>query len=197
MHTLQRMLDGTWSPAVKYTSKQLIAVSDDEMVSRDRVKVAWLNAPPVQAFLKNACMISDLDRMTQAYIDHLDGMPSFETMARAARSADDASQATPTQRQAAEPPTWYETYLRSDHWKRIRQSASRYYGGCVLCGDANNQECHHRHYLSLGRECVSTDVSILCQNHHKIVRGYLGIRVPRNCPDNVEVLLRRWGLSKT
>jgi len=196
MHTLQKMIDGTWAPAVKYTSKQLIAVASDDMVSRDRVKAAWMNAPQVQAFLKNACEIVALDRMTEAYIDHLDAMPTFETMARSARAADDSVTPTGAQREAAAPPTWYQLYLRSDHWATIRRRASSYYGGCVLCGDTDDQECHHRHYLSLGRECVSTDVSILCSNHHKIVRGYLGIRVPRICPDNVESLLRRWGLTK-
>jgi len=193
MHTLQKMLDGTWAPAVKYTASQLLAVTDENLVSRERVKLAWMNAPQVQAFLKNACIITALDAMAQAYLDHLEDMPVFESMARAARNRDGT---TPTgaQLEASEPPTWYQLYLRTEHWGSIRRRASRHYGGCVLCGETDEQECHHRHYRSLGKEAL-TDVSILCSSHHKIVRGYLGIRVPKICPDNVDSMLRRCGLK--
>lgn len=193
MHTLQKRLDGTFEAAVNYSAKQLIAVTDDDLQSRDRVKVAWVSSPTVQAFIRNACEISVLDEMAEAYIRHLDEMPAFETFARQARKGTDGIVSTPAQREASAPPRWYQLYRQSQYWKRLVMRARDYYGGCVLCSSPESPECHHRHYLTLGAETMK-DLSILCANHHKAIMPLLGIRTPRQCPDNVEVLLHRWGL---
>jgi len=186
MHQLQKRIDGYWEAANKYPTRQLIAVASEELQSKERVKIGWMNSGVVQAFILNACEITKLDEMAAAYNKHLDDMPSFETFARSARSGQTHYEATAAQREASKPPRWYELYLRSEYWKALRIRALNYYRGCVLCGAQDALECHHRHYMTLGSENL-TDLSILCANHHKAVTPLLGIKVPRRCPDNVEV----------
>lgn len=193
MHHLQKRIDGLWEAANKYPARQLLAVASEELQSKERVKIGWMSSGVVQAFILNACKISKFDEMVEAYSKHLDDMPSFETLARSARAGETHCEATPTQREASKAPRWYELYLRSDHWKSLKVRAKQYYGGCVLCGNHDSPECHHRHYLTLGSENIK-DLSVLCSNHHKAVHPLLGIKVPRQCPCNVDVLLRRWGL---
>lgn len=189
MHILQRTLDGKWVAANKYTADQLLAMTShmDGVSSSEKVKVAWLQAPQVHAFLRNACDIMAFEEMVSEYRNHLDDMQTFETLCRRCRNGSE-SEATPTQRQAAKPPWWYDAYLKTTWWNDLRQSAIGYYRGCVMCGDDQKQECHHRHYRTLGCESI-TDVSIFCSKHHEQIQPMLGICVPRMCPESVRKLL--------
>ena len=61
----------------------------------------------------------------------------------------------------------YKEYLKSDHWKKIRERAlraSRY--KCQLCNKANTiLDVHHRTYERRGRE-FRKDVIVLCRSCH-------------------------------
>ena len=64
-------------------------------------------------------------------------------------------------------------YWDSEHFKRLRTAVLVAYGSCCLCGcrDPERLTAHHRHYRTLFREDVWTDVSCLCakchQKHHR------------------------------
>lgn len=69
----------------------------------------------------------------------------------------------------------YDAYLYSDHWSNFKSSwrHNNHGLGCVLCGDKNIQ-LHHHTYERLGSELL-TDVTPLCDSHHKQVHDHLDI----------------------
>lgn len=188
MHDLQKLIYGGYAAANEYSAKQLLTMAPCDLQSSKRVRIAWMLSPVVQAFIRNACEIALFDKMVDAYQQHLEDMPTFETFSRSARAESGDSLPTAAQKQASAPPSWYALYLRSSHWKNTSRMAHGYYNGCVLCASYDDLECHHRHYNSLGKEKV-TDLSILCNNHHSAVHPLLGIKVPRSCPANVIKIL--------
>lgn len=60
----------------------------------------------------------------------------------------------------------YNEYLKTDHWKNIRQQAFTHYGAaCCLCNSKRQLNVHHRSYDNLGEEPMS-DLIVLCRNCH-------------------------------
>lgn len=64
----------------------------------------------------------------------------------------------------------YQAYLKSPHWKQVREGAVRRAGWrCQLCGrDGLKRELHvhHNRYKNLGRE-QPEDIIVLCKGCHK------------------------------
>ena len=60
----------------------------------------------------------------------------------------------------------YGEYLRTDHWGRIRASATSAAGGrCQVCNSQRRIEVHHRTYDRRGEEHPS-DLTVLCSGCH-------------------------------
>lgn len=75
----------------------------------------------------------------------------------------------------------YQEYLRSDHWRDIRESKLTTAGyKCEKCGkdaiDAN-LEVHHLTYDRIGKERFG-DLQVLCRNCHKATHdnGFIPIK---------------------
>jgi len=61
----------------------------------------------------------------------------------------------------------YGLYLRSPHWKRVRNAAlERAHHRCQVCNAAGRLEVHHRTYDRRGQELLE-DVTVLCRNCHE------------------------------
>lgn len=80
----------------------------------------------------------------------------------------------------------YDEYMRSEHWRRIRE---RYFAGhdkaCAACDATRRIELHHKTYERIGREDVA-DLVPLCARHHRAAHkrripgaAVLGIGRPR------------------
>jgi hypothetical protein len=67
----------------------------------------------------------------------------------------------------------YAEYLRSDHWKSVKQRyrRSRLPQGCVVCG-LLLVDLHHRSYKSLGKENLNHLIP-LCREHHYSTHQHL------------------------
>ena len=67
----------------------------------------------------------------------------------------------------------YRQYLRSDHWKSVRERyrCSKKPKKCQVCG-SDKYELHHTTYERLGKEWLK-DLMPLCRRHHKAVHRYL------------------------
>jgi hypothetical protein len=62
----------------------------------------------------------------------------------------------------------YQKYLRSNHWKILKNEALNYYGYCcALCGTEENLNVHHRNYKNLNKEIINKDLIVLCRECHK------------------------------
>jgi hypothetical protein len=68
---------------------------------------------------------------------------------------------------------WYrEVYLRSRHWRAVRQWALDRAGHrCEVdgCGARRRLVVHHLTYRNLGAE-LPGDLQVLCRRHHEAVR---------------------------
>ena len=61
----------------------------------------------------------------------------------------------------------YDLYLRSPHWKRVRNAAlERAHHRCQVCNATGRLEVHHRTYDRRGQELLE-DVTVLCRNCHE------------------------------
>ena len=71
----------------------------------------------------------------------------------------------------------YRRYLRSAHWRTLRQQVLRRAGGrCETCGRAGRLEVHHLMYERRGNELLG-DLRALCRDCHRDVhRGRDGSR---------------------
>jgi len=68
----------------------------------------------------------------------------------------------------------YKDYLKSDAWKRKRDSNTKFWNNrCALCNGDDGLEVHHRTYNRIGRE-LTTDLITLCRScherHHKSIQ---------------------------
>lgn len=60
----------------------------------------------------------------------------------------------------------YGEYLKTHHWRVVRQAALDHYGrACLLCGETGLVDVHHRTYDTRGRERLH-DLSVLCRDCH-------------------------------
>jgi protein tyrosine phosphatase len=71
----------------------------------------------------------------------------------------------------------YAEYLKSDHWKELRQKAIEKSDRCESCGIGENLEVHHLQYRNW-TDCTVDDLMTLCHDCHDIfhldckARGY-------------------------
>lgn len=67
-----------------------------------------------------------------------------------------------------------ENYLRSKHWKSLREKVYEYYEGkCQRCGDyipLSVANIHHRVYKRLGNENLS-DLNLYCKHCHSCIHS--------------------------
>ena len=62
-----------------------------------------------------------------------------------------------------------KTYWETEHFKQVRSLAIRVYKSCVMCDVKNcTLTAHHRHYRTLFREHILTDVSCICSRCHAL-----------------------------
>lgn len=67
----------------------------------------------------------------------------------------------------------YRTYLRTDHWQRVRREALKHFANrCALCNSSKLLEVHHRTYERRGAERPA-DVIVLCDDCHGRHHGKL------------------------
>lgn len=68
--------------------------------------------------------------------------------------------------------TWYyNTYLKSKHWKRKRKRALCNAGfSCQECGNRGSLQVHHLSYKNLGNE-QDYDLKVLCRSCHREVHN--------------------------
>lgn len=65
----------------------------------------------------------------------------------------------------------YPEYLKSDHWKNVREIALVCAGHrCSYCKTSKNLDVHHLHYHTLGDE-RTCDVIVLCRDCHTRVHA--------------------------
>lgn len=74
----------------------------------------------------------------------------------------------------------YAEYLRSDHWRDLR---NRYYESklssrCYVCG-SRGVDLHHKTYKRLGQEYL-WDLVPLCRGHHQAAHDLCGSQGDRN-----------------
>lgn len=100
------------------------------------------------------------------------GLPPLTTQAaaRIMRSLRDDDRAAATDPGltlvAPSPADDYESYLRSAHWRHVRELALEHYGRtCVLCNATRRLNVHHRTYGSRGHERLA-DLVVLCRDCH-------------------------------
>ncbi len=68
----------------------------------------------------------------------------------------------------------YQMYLAGEHWAQVVKETTKLAGGkCERCG-VDGDDCHHLHYLSLGREIPGVDVILVCRNCHEAAHGLSG-----------------------
>lgn len=80
-----------------------------------------------------------------------------------------------------DPPSWYDTYLQSDHWRGVRKMVLAHWNyTCVVCMSSENLEVHHRHYNTLKAESL-TDCIPLCRVCHMAAH-----RRKRRAASNIE-----------
>jgi 5-methylcytosine-specific restriction endonuclease McrA len=62
----------------------------------------------------------------------------------------------------------YKEYLKTDHWKLIREVALYEFNDtCVLCGENENLHVHHKSYEHRGEEHnYPNDLEVLCKECH-------------------------------
>lgn len=68
----------------------------------------------------------------------------------------------------------YQSYLKSDEWRRIKQVASKreHYQKCWLCGATENLELHHRSYKWLGTPHAMRGLVAMCRTCHGGTHDY-------------------------
>jgi hypothetical protein len=197
MHDLQMTIDGTYEPACEYAFRKLIEDLPPELPTRTKARIGIMRHPQTDAFLKNACAITEYDPLRALFREYLDELPAADTIARTIRDCfGDGNEAKPRQelsgaiRAQVGSPEWYLKYLKTKHWKETALRAKHYYGGCVLCPEFNNLEVHHRHYWTLTTEAMR-DLSVLCADHHRRITPLMSIAVPRQMPEEVGKLFAR------
>jgi hypothetical protein len=66
----------------------------------------------------------------------------------------------------------YRDYLKSEHWKCLRDEAFRVHGTrCYHCNSKKNLQVHHHTYRTPWSSCTVADVHPLCNNCHKAEHG--------------------------
>ena len=62
----------------------------------------------------------------------------------------------------------YTEYLKSTHWKELREQKIKTHRKCFMCHSELNLAVHHMRYDSLGKE-VDDDTVLLCNKcHYKV-----------------------------
>lgn len=80
----------------------------------------------------------------------------------------------PEESHKGEKPSTYQDYLKTDHWKRVRQEAVERAGNrCQLCNKPGTLHVHHRTYENIGDERPN-DLIALCGYCHAKFHDKLG-----------------------
>lgn len=63
-------------------------------------------------------------------------------------------------------------YHKTDHFKKLKDRVLYVYHTCVVCGKLPDAwTAHHRNYKNLFRECVLTDLCLVCNRCHRKIHG--------------------------
>ncbi len=76
----------------------------------------------------------------------------------------------------------YRIYLKTDHWKKVREATIVWYGGeCARTGcpfniDSCTMHIHHLQYENIWNETPGIDTELLCMVCHSAEHGFFGIQ---------------------
>lgn len=88
---------------------------------------------------------------------------------------------------------WYQSYLRSNTWKRkCILVAARADHECEVCGNSNNCVVHHLTYSNVTKERSKTQLQYLCQECHKEVHHKKIIPFAERIYDETYMKVRIW-----
>ena len=132
--------------------------------TRDLVLSSWMQGSITQQFICNVPSISDAATAYNGYLQHLIDNPCFETLCRQCRPSGSAGEW-----KASDNAGWYQDYLRSPWWVNVSRMERSQFGSCVACDKSDDLHVHHRHYESVGRENIYTDLTLLCGSCHSLV----------------------------
>lgn len=65
----------------------------------------------------------------------------------------------------------YQTYLKSDAWRKRRVAFIRFAGGKCFCGTTQKLRVHHVTYARMGHE-LNADLRLVCETHHELIHKY-------------------------
>lgn len=87
----------------------------------------------------------------------------------------------------------YDRYLKSDAWKRVRESVlERDEHKCRFCGATENLRVHHKAYQNVyEEECALIDLITLCDKCHKELHDYLNGEVGQKTKIAVEETINK------
>ena len=198
MTELQRTLySNSFIPSVKKTNGDILRGLSDESLesSMHACQIVWMRKPEVIAFIASIPFIKNEHEAQEEYADHLIACGAFESIARITRSTKEDRKTGKTKAiiKRRKSPSWYSLYLQTAHWLETKQRVLNHYSSlCVLC-DAEGIIGHHKHYKTLGSECVKRDISLLCENCHCKAHDWLSIKVPRLATVEAMSVLEREG----
>lgn len=70
-------------------------------------------------------------------------------------------------------PLTYNDYIKSDDWKKKRQTALiHYHFQCCFCGRKYELDVHHKKYDNLFNEPFE-DLTVLCRAHHTLFHDHI------------------------
>ena len=62
---------------------------------------------------------------------------------------------------------YYTNYITSSEWFSLRRKVFKMYGKyCRRCNSIRKLHVHHKTYERLGKECIETDLVVLCNKCH-------------------------------
>jgi len=85
-----------------------------------------------------------------------------------------------------------EEYLKSDHWKNLREEKLKQFSVCEVCGAKKSLDVHHKRYKNL-YDVLLIDLQVLCRKHHKQIHEKL--KKPKKEPRKKKIqrkIIKRW-----
>mgnify|MGYP001597086764 CR=1 FL=1 len=88
--------------------------------------------------------------------------------------------------------SWYENYLKSDHWKQLRKSKynKSKFKNCHVCGDNKKLNLHHLVYKKNIKDTKVVELMILCERCHYLVHKLKDENKLGNCTNPLKIYRR-------
>lgn len=88
---------------------------------------------------------------------------------------------------------WYrEVYLKSEHWRNLRNQALQAYGRfCAKCRAVSSLDVHHLRYRNI-YDVLVTDLQVLCRPCHEKEHKKVPVIVLKNLPKEIADQIHRY-----